>query len=269
MKETSRSITIGLRSLIAATALVAVGAAQAAVAPPALSGFADYGRAGNIFELAPSLFVQGLGNADDPVAVVGLNADLSFADSSSGWGTGLVRLDYRVSNTGVGAFGPLRFMLFANPDGDGVAFLDTLSETWGVGGGGNPVRREAREFTTDPFSTITARFRSTSQLNEGLSALDAACTSAGGCDAVIGLQWDAPTLGPGETFHIVVGLSDNGQALSSRWIDATSSSDPTGTTLRLSGMSQIIPVPEPASAWMLAAGLALLGGAAARRRARR
>ena len=76
-------------------------------------------------------------------------------------------------------------------------------------------------------------------------------------------------IGPGETFHIVVGLSDNGQARSSRWIDITSISSPPSTTLRLSGMSQIIPVPEPASAWMLVAGLAVLGGAAAKRRARR
>jgi hypothetical protein len=56
--------------------------------------------------------------------------------------------------------------------------------------------------------------------------------------------------------------------VSTRWIDATSVNSP-GTSLRVSGLSQVIPVPEPASAWMLVAGLGVLGGVAARRRRQR
>lgn len=266
MNKTSISFSARLRPLVAVAALAAAGVAQAVVTPPSGLGFADYGNGGNIFELTPSLFVNLVG-IGDPVAVVGLNADLSFTESFSGFGTGLVSLDYRVHNAGSTAFGPMRFMLFANADGDTATFMDAMSETWGLGdsGGGNPVLREVREFTDDPFSTVTARFRGTGQLVEGSSALDAACTV--GCDAVIGLQWDAPTLGPGATFRVVVGLSDSEQSLSKRWIDATAVNSP-GTMLRVSGMSQIIPVPEPASAWMLVAGLAVLGGVAARHRAR-
>lgn len=266
MRRAPDSCCARLRHVVVVTALVASGATQAVVTAPAGPGFADYGNGGNIFELATSLFVQGLGNANDPTSVVALNADLSFSESISGWGTGLVSLDYFVQNTGGSDFGPLRFMLFTNPDGDGTTFLDSVTETWGAGGSGNPVRREVRAFTVDPFSTITARFRATGQLDEGSAAIDASCGA--GCDAVVGLQWDTPTLGPGETFHLVVGLSDNGQAVSTRWIDATSVNSP-GTSLRVSGLSQVIPVPEPASAWMLVAGLGVLGGVAARRRRQR
>lgn len=266
MTHSSIAVSARLCCLALASTLFGAGAAQAAITMPVdPTTVADYGKGGNVFDLTPSLFVQGLGNAGDPVSVAALNADLQFAAPVvSGWGSSLLTIDYRLHNSGGSSFGPLRFMVSANPDGDPVEYLDMLSQTWGAAAPGDPTLREGREFTDVPFETITARFRGTSQLNEGLSALDAVCTSPAGCDAVVGLQWDAPTLGPGETFRVVVGLSDNGQHLSSRWIDATAVNS-VDTVLTLSGVSSIIPVPEPATAAMLAAGLAMLGMAARRR----
>jgi len=266
MRHSSIATSTRLCRLALASALVVAGAAQAAIMTPVdPATVADYGKGGNVFDLTPSLFVQGLGNADDPVSVAALNADLQFAAPVvSGWGSNLLTIDYRLHNAGSSSFGPLRFMVSTNPDGDSVEYLDMLSQTWGAAAAGDPTLREGRAFTDNPFDTITARFRSTNQLNEGLSALDAACTLPAGCDAVIGLQWDAPTLGPGETFRIVVGLSDNGQHLSSRWVDATAVNS-VDTVLTLSGVSSIVPVPEPATVAMLAAGLAMLGIAARRR----
>lgn len=266
MTHRSTATDSPLRLVVIAAALVAAGAAQAAVGPASGSGVLDYGAAGNVFELSPWLYVQGIdANAKPPSEIVTLNPLLSFSSSMISVNPGLMTIDYRLrNNSGVSSFFDLRFMFFANPDGDPVAFMDKLSETWGSAVAGDPVRRAGLDFLSSP--SVINSFISSINLPD---TYDATCTTGSGCDATVGLQWNAAMIGPGETFHIVVGLSDNGQALSSRWIDATSVSNPTGTTLRLSGMSQIIPVPEPASAWMLVAGLAVLGGAAAKRRARR
>lgn len=255
------------RRLAAAAALVAAGAgAQATIGqPPALDGsFADYGGIGNLFQLTPQLFVQGLGSPGAPEGVVALNPALQYQATVSGVGTTLMRIDYRVRNVSVSdSFFDLRFMVFANPDGDPNGFLDVLGETWGAAAAGDPVLREGRAFSN--VDTILSRFQLNQNLAEGVSALDAACVAAAGCDATVGLQWNAAQLGPGETFRVVLGLSDDGQHLSSRWIDASSVVSPGDTVLTLSGVSSIVPVPEPASNWMLAAGLVVLGATARRR----
>ncbi|MBC7729672.1 MAG: PEP-CTERM sorting domain-containing protein [Microbacteriaceae bacterium] len=64
------------------------------------------------------------------------------------------------------------------------------------------------------------------------------------------------------------GLSDDGQHLSSRWVDAASVASPANTALRISGQSAVIAVPEPGAAWMLAGGLVLVGAVIRRRRQR-
>lgn len=266
MKHPLSAMSTRLRPLAAAAALVACAGAQAnLVQPPVLAGsFADYGTIGNLFQLAPQLYVQGLGSPGAPEGVVALNPKLQYLATASGVGTPLMKIDYRVSNVSLSdSFFDLRFMVFVNPDGDPTDFLDVLSETWGAAAAGDPVLREGRAFSN--VDTILSRFQSNQNLAEGLAAHDAPCLAASGCDATIGMQWNAATLGPGETFRVVLGLSDDGQHLSSRWIDATSVVSPGDTALRLSGVSSIVAVPEPASGWMLAAGLAVLGAAARRR----
>lgn len=247
-------------SLAAMAALLCAQGAQAVVSAPGAASVGDqmaditYGNGGNIYQLEPMLSVLGLGNAGDPGTVAGRNAALQYSFSVSGQNTNLLTIDYQVRNTSASdSFSQLRFLVFANPDG-APDLADVLGQTWGPAGTGDAALREGRAFV-NPVTGIKADFGLNGTLNEGVLPLDAACTSAAGCDATVGLQWNALALAPGETFRVRLGLSDNGQTLSGRFLTATSVTDPT-TVLTLSGQGSIVAVPEPGAAWMLAAGLA-------------
>ncbi len=256
-----------LRNAALAVLMASAGAAPAAVGPAGSltpgGGLANatYGDAGNVFQLEPMLFVQGLGSADDPDSVVALNSLLQYSFAISGEGSDLLTLDYRIKNTSVTeSFNDLRFMVFANPDGDSVNFLDLVTEKWGAQLPGDPSRREGRAFI-NPIDTVLSSFQQNNNLTEGF---DADCLSGPGCDATVGLQWNALALGPGETFLIRFGLSDKGLSLSSRSIDVLAV-DSANTVLTLSGISSIVPVPVPPAAWLFGAGLALLSSVKRRR----
>lgn len=260
-------------SLAAGSLLPTTGAHAALSAPLTINSDgsmdnAAYGLAGNLFRLEPLLFVQGLGSADNAQVVAARNAGLQFdAPLVSGAGTNLMTIEYNLRNISAAeSFSQLRFVAFANPDSS-ASFLDTVAESWPAALAGDPVRREARAFI-DPISGINVGFSNVGNLTEGPLPLDAVCTAPAGCDATIGLQWNAATLAPGEVFRVRLGLSDNGQALSgplSRFLTIASTDD--ATALTFSGQSAVLAVPEPGAGWLLAAGLGGLGFMLRRRQA--
>jgi hypothetical protein len=258
--------SLRLNSMALAVSLAAAGSANAVLTVPADASFSDYGIGGNLFAIEALLYVQGLGSAGLPQNVVALNPLLQYSSAISGLGTSLVTIDHRIRNVSpTQTFDDLRFMMYANPDGDTTEYLDEVVENWGVAQAGDPVLHEVREYSDDPSVGVLANFLLNNTLVEGADAIDAGCRSFSGCDATAGLQWNALALGPGETFRVQVAFSDAGQQVSARWIDFVAVNSP-DTTLRMSGRSTIVPVPEPSVALMLAAGLAVLGFAARRRR---
>ncbi|MES2715766.1 MAG: PEP-CTERM sorting domain-containing protein [Pseudomonadota bacterium] len=264
LRSVALAITLAAGSLLGATGAHAAVSAPLSINDDGSMDNAAYG-AGNLFRLEPLLFVQGLGSADNAQVVAGRNAGLQFdAPLVSGAGTNLMTIEYKLRNISAAeSFTQLRFVAFANPDSS-ASFLDTVAESWGAPIAGDPVRREARAFI-DPISGINVGFGNVGNLTEGALPLDAACTAAPGCDATVGLQWDAATLAPGQVFRLRLGLSDNGQALSGRFLTIASTDD--ATMLTFSGQSAVVAVPEPGAGWLLAAGLGGLGFMLRRRQA--
>jgi hypothetical protein len=251
------------RRLLAALTLCAGGTAQAIVGAPGVSdaggALADipYGGSGNVFQLQPMVFIAGLGAPDDPLSVVTLNSALSFAHGVSGAGSSLLQVHYTIDNLSpVQSFSDLRFMVFLNPDGEPAQFLDQAGEGWGAALPGEPAAREWQAFSLDPLDSILARFRVNATLADGAPTGD--CAGAAGCDLTAALQWNSPQLGPMQRLTVTLGLSDDGQSLSSRWISATGvgSSD---TVLTVSGLAAVTAVPDAPRWATLLAGLSLLG----------
>jgi hypothetical protein len=254
----SATAVLGLAAALPASAAVTV------VNPP--NSFGDhagitYGNGGEVFELSPWLSVAGLGNPDAAKTVLNRNPLLQFSHSFSGSGTGTLTLEYRIANTSATeSFDSLRFMLFANPDGDTQQFADRIGETWGAAGAGEAARRETQALPA--LDNIQSRFLLNANLTDGAPAAD--CAGAAGCDATFAMQWNLATLGPQQVFVLRIGLSDTGQALSSRFLTASALNSP-ATELTFSGAYTVGVVPEPGTVAMLLAGLAAVGGVARRR----
>ncbi len=263
------------RALGAAALGLTALSAQAVVGSPTAVSFygslddASYGTTGNLFELVPFLFVNGLGKPSLPTEVVVLNPGLTYsAPVLSGFGTGLATVEYRITNVtdpikNPETFSDLRFLAYANPDGN-PDFIDTVKVVPGSGLSTDPAVFEVRDyFTEDALDTIVARFVKNKAISGGV---DAVCLSSAGCDAQFAMQWNAATLAPGESFVIRIGLSDTGASLSSAYLQALSTTNAT-TQLTFSGTGQVMAVPEPSTWVLLMAGLGAVAWCARGQRA--
>lgn len=187
---------------------------------------------------------------------VALQTGLGFGCSVTGNGTGLVRVAFDLTNTTGADTTAITFFAKVDVTGDDTTFLDKPGATQ-VAGAREPGRWAIDDFLAGGIDT---------QIGNGALA-NATTNCAPDCDAVLALQFAVGVLRPGETGHIVLGLSDDGSRLSGTFLTATSSATP-GQAFTLSGTVEV--VPEPGAWASLLAGLALLGVALRRQgRARR
>jgi len=231
---------------------------------------------GNVFSFSALLFPGGTLATQQVAQRVATLPDFAFDASGIGpknIGTSLAEFDFKVTNVGAVVHNDLRFMVTIGADGNPNNFLESVAETWGAAAPGDPTRRQTIDWGATG-NDLNARLDVVWANNNGAPGPDgagvpASCKAPGTCDSYVGLQWDVATLKPGESFLVRVGLSDNGQHLSSRFLTLTADpADGINNALTFSGLVQIVPVPEPSSLAMLVAGLAVMGGLAWHRRAR-
>ena len=219
------------------------------------------GDLGAVFQLNALLFVDEVSSTAQIVEQLTTFTKLKVdktAFGPVGLGTGLAEFDYRVTNVDSSAQSDLRFMTVFGIDGNPTTLLESVAETWGAKLPSDPSRRQtlAWDGVPGPSSLNNLWIASNGAASPEGSGVPPACIAASVCDTFVGLQWDVPTLNPGESFLVRVGLSDDGQHLSSRFLTVTA--DPTGginNVLTVSGSIEITPVPEPSSLSMLVAGL--------------
>jgi hypothetical protein len=265
-----------LRPLLAGLLSGAALGAYAAVAPGTDLSNGNFNNIaygalsdGNVFALRALLYPEGDGLATQQVLTRANTINLKLDQlgiGPTGAGTSLEVFSYSVTNKDTVAHDGLRFMVALGVDGNPNTLLESVAETWGAAAPGEPSRRQTIDWDGTPANALDNVWTSSTNgpsAPEG-TGVPAACTAPSVCDTYVGLAWDIKTFNPGDSFLVRVGLSDNGQHLSSRFLRITA--DPSGgisNVLTFSGTVEV--VPEASTLAMLLAGLALVGVAMRRR----
>lgn len=226
-------------------------AAQAAVTLPNGDFFQNgefeeihYGESGLAY-LSLYLFTGELGVTESPV-ISAATTDLSYGYSFTGFGGSLATFTYTLGNDGPQSFTDLRFMVKIQADGSS-SFIDTAHTVpvpWGTADNSDPAHFQIADFADGLNLSIVQNDR-----------LDDSNGCSASCDVDMALQWNIPEIASGQIFQLTIGLSDNGLALSNRYLVAESV-DSANTVLSFSGV--VTSVPVPAAAWLFGSGVALL-----------
>lgn len=260
-----------LRAL-AAVALACCGlAAHANVTLPGgdvfLTGELDdikYGTQGNV-DGKVTLGISELGSTLPPEQQVLGVPELSYSYSLGGLDTGLLTIEYVITNaaSSTKTWTNLSFSFFAQPDGEQTTFTDAIAETWGAKQAGDPDKRQSQNWDATSEGSLSNIWSKPggAPAGEG-TAIPAGCVT--GCDAELALQWNLAALNPGESFIVRVGLSDDGQHLSSRYFTTTGAG--LAETLTISGTASVVAVPEPQTWALLLAGAGVMGALTRRQR---
>jgi hypothetical protein len=220
----------------------------------------DYGATGNVTQVTPLLFFSEVAGTQPPQAAIGGIPWLSFNAAVSGEGTSVLDMTFTLSNTSAGGdvATDLRFMVIAQPDGDGqlglaASFLDSVSESWGAPIAGDPNARQVIPLLFDLSNSMVGSAAAANGLANGPPP--AACAGIAVCDAELGLQWNLASLGAGQTWTVNAKLVDDPSlVIGGRYLLATSAD--TADTALFFGNVHVIP--EPQTYAMLLAGLGLL-----------
>jgi len=187
---------------------------------------------------------------------VGSVSGLSFSHSISSINPGLMQVQYRLENTSASDDFGIGFISRADPDGDSTDFFssEVANPIWpGTAPANEAVRWEIDDFFSGNLD----------QNILNLGQLDNANGCGADCDVLMALQWNFGMLKltPGQIALINLGLSDDGQTLSSRLLAAALDNgagagiDP---VLTFSGTATVVPLPAPIV--LLAGGLLALAG---------
>ena len=235
----------------AALAWASLGPATAAITLPGgdiyLNGQFDeigYGATGLAY-VTPFLYT-GNTTVTEPPTDTATTTSLTYDYSVDGLGTSLTTITYTVGNAGPATFMDLRFIVNVQPDGSN-SFNDLralVPDPWNGAAPGDPAQYQMADFLFDNLAGDIV-------VNNGLNGSD---TCGGICDLDFALEWDLSELTPGQLWSIAIGLSDDGQVLSGRYLQA-SSVDTTDTVLSFSGHQSVVPIPAP----LLLLGSALAG----------
>jgi hypothetical protein len=198
----------------------------------------SYGASGLAY-VTPWLYVGDFAATDSPSnqAAVSL-LDFAQPPAVSGLGTPAMEVTYSFTNNDSLAFHDLRFMLnveasdTAAPNYD----IDEGLAIWGTKSADDPDQYEIAVYDLFapggiPDSILGGTLHGTN-------------TCVAPCDVDTALQWNLASLEPGQTWQVLVHLSDDGSAVSSRYLQAASNLDPVSTTLTFSGTAAVVPLPS-------------------------
>ena len=218
--------------------------------------YGDGDGSGTAF-VTPYLFASGSGNAATASGYAGgAQLGYSYSYSFAGAAPSVFEVDYTITNNR-NATDPipnatdLRLLIDVLAYGSAAAITtDIPSSQWDPARPGDPSARQIQDANVDTFGAILP---ATNALSNGADN----CAAAG-CTTDLGLEWDLPLLGPGQSWNVKLLLVDDPALVSGGRYLRADSVDVPGNVL-IAGAPVLSAVPEPDPWSLLAVGTLSLG----------